>query len=116
MSDIFSGPPKYGDSSNTLLMKIWFWMHATAEGITGGGTGGGVQRTLTSSAVTTDGTVSAGAKSVSFVTSSDFSGTINGVAFPVSASKNVAPISPADTIAAIPYTVSAGTIYIDVLT
>ena len=86
-----------------------------ALGVGGGGTVG-VQRTLASSAVTTDGTVSAGAKSVSFVTSSDFSGTINGAAFLASASKNIAPISPADTIAAIPYTVSAGTIYIDVLT
>jgi len=94
---------------------------ASGSGASGGGglpvvPGGGVQRTLTSSAPTSGGTVSAGAKSVSFVTSNDFSGTINGAAFPTSAAKNVTPTSPADALPAIPYTISAGTLYIDVLT
>lgn len=118
MSDYFSGPVKDGDSSNLILTKIWYWMFKTAAA-TGGGTSGGTsgtQRTLTSTAATGSGSVAAGSKSVAFVTSSDWSGNINGVAFPASASKNISVISAGDTLPAIDYTRSAGTLYIDVLT
>lgn len=117
MSDYFSGPVKDGDSSNLILTKIWYWMFRTATATGGGGSGtAGAQRVLTSTASTSSGTVTAGAKSVSFVTSSDWSGSINGASFPASASKNISVISPGDTLPAIAYTRSAGTLYIDVLT
>lgn len=116
--DIFSGDKQLGDSDNSILLGIWYWMFRTASNTSsgGGGGGGGSQRTLNSSAQTTSGSVSAGAKSVSFVTSTDWSGTINGAAFPASASKNLSVINSADTLPAIAYTRSAGTLYIDVLT
>lgn len=40
MSDIFNGPPKLGDSDNTILLKIWSRLQALV-GLGGGGGGGG---------------------------------------------------------------------------
>ncbi len=37
-SDIYNGPPKLGDTDNTLLLKLWFRMQAVV-GLLGGGTG-----------------------------------------------------------------------------
>jgi len=118
MSDYFSGPAKDGDSSNQLLAKIWYWVYRNWQATTGGGSsgGGGVQRTLTSSAATASGSLAAGAKSIAIVTSSDFSGTINGAAFPAFASFNVSVDAPANTLPAVAYTRSAGTLYITTLT
>lgn len=74
----------------------------------------GAAKTLTSIAPTTSGTVAAGKGSVSFLSSSDFVGTVNGVAFPANSPKSIAA-NPGDTINAIAYTISAGTLYIDTL-
>ncbi len=71
--------------------------------------------TLTSSAATGNGSVPAGAKSASFVTSSDWVGTINGASFPASAAKSITP-PQGSVLPAIAYTRSAGTLYIDTIT
>lgn len=67
--------------------------------------------TLTSSSVTTGGTVSAGSKSVLFETSDDYTGNIDGVSADAGASY---PFSSGDagTLPAIVYTVSTGSIRI----
>lgn len=72
--------------------------------------------TLTSTAPTTSAAspLATGSSSISFVTSSDFTGTINGIAFPASSNKNVTA-QLGKTLPAIAYTVTAGTLYIDVL-
>lgn len=62
-----------------------------------------------------NGSVPAGKRAISFVTSSDWVGTINGAAFPASAAKSYeAPVGT--SLPAIAYTRSAGTLYIDFLT
>lgn len=67
---------------------------------------------INSSIETADGNVPAGAKFVSFTTSDDFTGTINGVirqnslSYPFEARNN-------DTTPVIPYTITAGSITID---
>lgn len=66
-------------------------------------------------AAITSGSVPAGKRAISFVTSSDWVGTINGAAFPASAAKSYE--APAGTsLPAIAYTRSAGTLYIDFIT
>ena len=37
-SDIYNGPAKYGDTDNTLLLKLWYRMQSVV-GLLGGGTG-----------------------------------------------------------------------------
>lgn len=76
----------------------------------------GVARTLTSTAATGNGSVTAGALSVSFLTSTDFAGTVNGVTRSTSQAINIAVTYPGDTLPVIAYTISAGTLYIDKLT
>lgn len=78
--------------------------------------GGGTARTIASSAPTTSGTVTGGAQSVSFLTSSDWSGSVNGTTRAASQAINISVVSPADTLPAIAYVISAGTLYIDKLT
>jgi hypothetical protein len=78
--------------------------------------GGGTARTLTSSAATASGSVTAGAKSVAFQTSSDWAGSVNGATRAVSQTFYVSVLNPADTLPAIAYVRTAGTLYIDVLT
>lgn len=132
MADITEQAAKFGDSDNTLLLKA----ASALQELTGGSggafagltdtqlratpvpvtPGGGTARTLTSSAVTSNGTVTAGAKSVCFTTSSDWSGSVNGAARAVSQTFFVSVINPADTLPAIAYVRSAGTLYIDVMT
>ena len=78
--------------------------------------GTGEARTLTSTTAAASGSVSAGAKSVSFVTSSDWSGSVNGATRGASLAFSVSVINPGDTLPAIAYVRSAGTLYIDVMT
>lgn len=75
----------------------------------------GTVRTFSLTAATGNGSVSAGAKSVAFSSSSDFSGTIAGAAFGASQTTG-ASADGADTIGAIAYTRAAGTLYIATLT
>jgi len=76
---------------------------------------GGVVRTFALTAATGNGSVSAGTKSVAFSSSSDFAGTIASATFGASQTTG-ASVDGADTIGAIAYTVSAGTLYIATLT
>jgi hypothetical protein len=78
--------------------------------------GGGTARTITSSAVTASGSVAAGAKSVAFQTSSDWSGSVNGAARAASQTFYITVPNAADTLPAIPYVRTGGTLNIDVLT
>lgn len=79
--------------------------------VTASATSGTFQLTSTTSSVTTSGTVTTGARSVLFETSSDFVGTIDGVRF---LGNGFLPYSggASGKLPAIPYTVSAGTLYI----
>jgi len=71
--------------------------------------------TLTSTSVTDDASVTAGAFSISFTTSSDFSGNINGVARAISTTYTfTAPLGK--TLPAIVYTTITGSIIIDKMT
>lgn len=58
--------------------------------------------------------VAAGKKSITFTTSSDFVGTILGVARAASTTYSFSADNPSRTLAAIPYTVTAGSMIIDV--
>ena len=69
-------------------------------------------KTLVSSIETTNGSVASGSNSVSFVTSNDFVGTINGVARQANSNYSFAA-SKANILAAIPYTVTSGSLLID---
>lgn len=75
----------------------------------------GVVETPTASVVTASGTVSAGAKSVSFTTDSSFAGTILGQAVLASTTYSYSVSNPNATLAAIAYTRSAGSMRIDVI-
>jgi len=82
---------------------------------------GGTQRTWTSTSNGTSpgsGTVAAGSKAVMFTLSSDYEGNINGIARLQSETPTiqVSPPYPKDTNPAIAWTVTAGTLKIDVLT
>lgn len=84
------------------------------SGGSGGGGGGGAAVTVESTAAAANGTVGAGASAISFVTSSDWSGTINGAAFPASASVSLnAP--QGRSLPAVAYTRAAGTVYINAM-
>ena len=134
-NDVYAGVPKLNDEDFYTQMKIWYQTFRVAQAATGTGGGAlaatvsinqttpgntngvqltGSQLTLTSLAATSSGSVTAGKRTVSFVASSDFTGTVNGITFPASAIKSIeAP--PGYTMAAIPYTRAAGTLYIDFL-
>lgn len=77
----------------------------------------GVQRTITSTVATTGATIAAGAKSVSFTFSSDYAGAVNGATIDptVTASKSFNAPGP-DTLPAIVYTCTAGSVTVDVMT
>jgi hypothetical protein len=78
----------------------------------------GVQRTWTlQTAVTTGATIASGALSISIVPSSDFAGTINGATITGTTNGgafNVRAVSP-DTLPAVVYTRSAGSLSISIL-
>lgn len=76
-------------------------------------------RTLTSTTVSASGTVAAGALFAEFIFSSDFAGTVNGNTFSGATDSmwQTPPLSrPGDTLPAIAYTRSAGSIRLTVLT
>lgn len=70
----------------------------------------GFQRASVSTAHTTSGTIAAGSRSLFFVASGDFVGTVMGIPVLAGAGFNV-PVTPGDTTGAVAYTVSAGTLY-----
>lgn len=70
--------------------------------------------TINSNLRTGNGTVAANNRAVKFTTSSDFVGTINGVSRNASRSITFSP-TPGKVLAAIPYTISAGSIIIDTI-
>lgn len=116
-----------GDGDTILQRKVWqAWMNFLANGAAifsasgGGSTPVGKQRTLASSNVTTGGTIAAGSVNVQFYAlSSDFVGTINGVAVTGAKTYFWSPpplVNPGDTYPAIPYTISSGNANLDVLT
>ena len=73
----------------------------------------GVVRTPAFTAATSSGTVAAGAKSVIFNFSPDFTGTILGTTVDLNAMGGIPFTAPSnDTLGAIIYTRSAGTLYI----
>jgi hypothetical protein len=76
-------------------------------------TGGGVQ-TLTSSIAVANGAVALGAAVVSFVTSVGFTGTINGIARTAS-NQYIFEASSSKSLPAISYTITAGSIELDIL-
>lgn len=81
------------------------------------GGGGAGAHTLASSSVSSDGTVAAGAFSVTFLPSSDFVGTIDGLSYPGSAWTAISfQADSGRTLPAIAYTRSAGTLGIVKLT
>lgn len=71
-------------------------------------------QSVNSSLVTTSGSTSAGSTSTGFATSFDFVGTINGVTRIASEFYGFES-APGKTLAAIPYTVTAGSIVIDTI-
>lgn len=72
-----------------------------------------VERTPSITSVTTNGTVSAGARSLTFIFSSDFTGTVLTTSFNGAYDKSVdIPVPAGDTIAAVAYTVVTGNIRI----
>lgn len=81
-----------------------------------GSSGSGLTNTPNSSRVTTlgAGTVAAGAKSVTFETSEDFLGDINGVDRQPSRFYTFSA-KESDVLAAIPYTINSGNLIIDKL-
>lgn len=81
---------------------------------TGSGSGSGVTRTAITSVETTSGTVAAGAIAVQFSADAAFAGTVNGAALAAYGLLGFAVDAP-DTLAAIPYTISAGSLRIDKL-
>lgn len=71
---------------------------------------------LSITTATTSGSVTRGARSVTFIFSSDFAGTVAGVAFAgATDSSFTPPIQTGDTFSAIAYTVTAGNVRIAVV-
>lgn len=105
------------DSEKHHLVEIIARLGALGGGGAAGGSGSSSLTEMTAGpaqAAVTDGFVPAGKNSISFVTSSDWVGTINGASFPASAAKGYA--APAGfKLPAIAYTRSDGTLYIDFL-
>lgn len=94
-----------GNATGELALKVLV--------VNGGANGGGTQRTPTISTASSTGTVAAGAKKLTLVFSSDFAGTVLGAAFSGAADKSIDLNAPDnDTLAAVAYTVSAGSIRI----
>ncbi len=110
---------KFGMGSTDALQKIWQILLSSRDGnfplnvqLAAGSTPGPAQ-TLTSTAAVASGSVTAGASSVTFLPSSDFTGTIDGISYP-GTDWQVVPFSAAvgKTLPAIAYTRSAGTLNI----
>lgn len=86
--------------------------YALKVDITGGG---GTPQTVARSVVSTSGSVTAGATSVTIFSSSDFVGTVAGAAFSASIAENFTA-QPGSTLGAIAYTRSAGSLTISTIT
>lgn len=73
----------------------------------------GKRRTASITSVNASGSVAAGAKSITFIFSLDFTGTVAGGAFTGAADTSITITAPgADTLSAVAYTVTAGSIRI----
>jgi len=73
--------------------------------------GAGTQRTQTITLLTTSGTIAAGARGLTLIFSTDFTGTVGGVAFNgANDSSFTFPIPSGDTIGAVSYVVTTGSI------
>lgn len=85
-------------------MLILAGLKAVAQG------GGSTERTATGTTATGNGSVAAGAKSVEFIFSSDFAGTVLGMTFSgaADASYSLPYLPGGDTYPAIAYTIDAG--------
>ena len=87
---------------SVLLISVSFAMYCLGQGYG-----------ITSVAAATSGSIGAGYCEVTFVTSSDWNGTINGVAFPASQRLCVGSVNDkGHTLENIAFTRSAGTLYI----
>ena len=95
-------------SNNDQLSREIELLEEIAENT--GGSGG--EQTISSYLKTDDGTITAGATYISFVTSSDFVGTINTIAR-VASTTYIFQASIGKTLPAIPYVTTAGSINID---
>ena len=90
-----------------LLLIFVLLLCAIAEPQAQMTSGGTVAPTIT--LVAESGTIPAGAKSLTFIFSSDFAGTVLGVAFAGGADSTISLTAPVgDTLTAVVYTVSAG--------
>lgn len=103
-----------GKPVNDKLDAMYCAQLATIEAIQAGSGGNAGQLTLASAAAVSNGSIGAGKYQVNFTASNDFNGTVNGVAFPAGAIKSISA-PQGFTLAAIPYTRAAGTLYIDTL-
>ena len=114
-SSIYDGQMRQNTPLNVALCKIWYRLWQLSGFSTSGDEGGGTQQTPAASSTTAStGSVPAGFKSVAFVTSSDWVGTIAGGSWPASASLSFSA-DQFRTLGGINYTRSAGTLYIATL-
>ena len=94
-----------GTATGELVVKVAV--------VAGGSTPVSIQRTPAMVLATTSGTVAAGAKVVEFIFSSSFTGTVLGVAFAGATDSSEKFTAPGnDTLGAIVYTVTAGSVRI----
>lgn len=124
--EIFSSPAKYGDTNNALLLKIWWWISGK------GGSSGvpfvpptvdgvkvvGIQEvdTFATGLTTANTTVQAGALSIGFNPSSDFTGTIQGAAWTGAKGAITRTAQPGNTCPAFVIARSAGSYDLYVVT
>lgn len=116
-------PATYGPEANDSLdnritkMSILMWQLATGQAVipvdTSGATGN-TPLTLTSAANVAGATIAAGAKRIVFVASNDYSGNIDGVAFPANGTITLDP-GTGYVLPAVTFTRAAGTLYTYVL-
>lgn len=100
---------------NVALCKLWYRLWQLTGFSTSGDEGGGSQQAPTWEASTAASfAVAAGKKSVAFITSSDWAGTLLGATLPASASVSFTA-DQFRTLAGFTGTRSAGTIYIGTL-
>lgn len=73
----------------------------------------GTARTPTITLVSTDGSVAAGSRGLTLILSSDFAGTILGATFSGATTSSLTiPVPDGDTLGAVDYTISAGSMLI----
>lgn len=99
------------DSSTESIVKELKNIQRTLNG----GTSPYAQVSISSSSVAVSGSVTAGALAVTFITSDDFSGTINGITRSLSTAYVFNPTN-GRTLPAVAYTIVTGSIVIDKIT